>query len=54
MEKSLYEMPLGIDALQGPEIEIEVEDPKSMTIEIDGIEIDLAPPSGGEDEFDDN
>jgi hypothetical protein len=54
MEKSLYEMPLGIDALQGPEIEIEVEDPKSMTIEIDGIEIDLAPPSEGEDEFDDN
>ena len=55
MEKSLYEMPQGIDALaQGPEIEIEVEDPKSMTIEIDGIEIDLSPPSGSEDKFDDN
>jgi hypothetical protein len=54
MEKSLYEMPQGIDALQGPEIEIEVEDPKSMSIEIDGIEIDLTPPTGGEDEFDDN
>ena len=54
MEKSLYEMPKGIDALQGPEIEIEVEDPKSMTIEIDGIEIDLAPPKGEEDQFDDN
>jgi hypothetical protein len=53
MEKSLYEMPQGIDALQGPEIEIEVEDPKSMSIEIDGIEIDLTPPAG-EDEFDDN
>ena len=54
MEKSLYEMPKGIDALQGPEIEIEVENPDSMSIEIDGIEIDLTPPTGGEDEFDDN
>jgi hypothetical protein len=54
MEKSLYEMPLGIDALQGPEIEVEVENPESMSIEIDGIEIDLTPPTGGEDQFDDN
>jgi len=54
MEKSLYEMPKGIDALQGPEIEIEVENPESMSIEIDGIEIDLTPPTGGEDEFDSN
>ena len=54
MEKSLYEMPKGIDALQGPEIEIEVENPESMSIEIDGIEIDLTPPTGGDDEFDSN
>lgn len=54
MEKSLYEMPKGIEALEGPEIEIEVENPESMKIEIDGIEIDLNPPSGGGDEFDDN
>jgi hypothetical protein len=54
MEKSLYEMPQGIDALQGPEIEIEVENPESMSIEIDGIEIDLTPPSEGGDEFDSN
>jgi len=54
MEKSLYEMPRGIDALEGPEIEIEVENPESMSIEIDGIEIDLTPPSGKEDQFDDN
>jgi hypothetical protein len=53
MEKSLYEMPQGIDSLT-PDIEIEVEDPKSMSIEIDGIEIDLTPPSGKEDNFDDN
>jgi len=54
MEKSLYEMPEGIEALEGPEIEIEVENPESMSIEIDGIEIDLTPPTGGGDEFDDN
>lgn len=54
MEKSLYEMPKGIESLEGPEIEIEVENPESMSIEIDGIEIDLTPPKGGEDQFDDN
>jgi hypothetical protein len=53
MEKSLYEMPKGIESLEGPEIEIEVENPESMSIEIDGIEIDLTPPKG-EDQFDDN
>ena len=52
MEKSLYEMPKGIETLE-PEIEIEVENPESMSIEIDGIEIDLTPPAG-EDEFDSN
>jgi hypothetical protein len=54
MEKSLYEMPKGIESLEGPEIEIEVENPESMSIEIDGIEIDLTPPKGEDDEFDDN
>jgi hypothetical protein len=53
MEKSLYEMPVGIDSLD-PDIEIEIENPESLSIEIDGIEIDLTPPSGGGDEFDDN
>jgi len=53
MEKSLYEMPQGIDSLT-PDVEIEVENPESMSIEIDGIEIDLTPPSGKEDNFDDN
>jgi hypothetical protein len=52
MEKSLYEMPKGIESLE-PDIEIEVENPESMSIEIDGIEIDLTPPTE-EDEFDSN
>lgn len=54
MEKSLYEMPKGIESLEGPEVEIEVENPESMSIEIDGIEIDLTPPKGEDDEFDSN
>jgi hypothetical protein len=53
MEKSLYEMPKGIETLE-PAIEIEVENPESMSIEIDGIEIDLTPPADGGDNFDDN
>ena len=53
MEKSLYAMPQGLETLEGPEIEIEVENPESMKIEIDGIEIDLNPPEN-EDEFSDN
>jgi hypothetical protein len=52
MEKSLYKMPQGIESLE-PDIEIEVENPESMSIEIDGIEIDLTPPTD-EDEFDSN
>jgi hypothetical protein len=52
MEKSLYEMPQGIESLE-PDIAIEVENPESMSIEIDGIEIDLTPPTD-EDEFDSN
>ena len=53
MEKSLYEMPQGIESLE-PDIEIEVENPESMKIEIGGIEIDLTPPAEGGDNFDDN
>jgi len=53
MEKSLYQAPSGIDSLDGG-IEIEVENPESMSINIGGIEIDLNPPSENEDEFDSN
>jgi len=53
MEKSLYQAPSGIDSLDGG-IEIEVENPESMSINIGGVEIDLNPPSENEDEFDSN
>ena len=40
IEKSLYEAPQGLEALEAmndaPEIEIEIEDPESVTIGIDG------------------
>jgi hypothetical protein len=54
MEKSLYQAPTGIESLEGPDIEVEVEDPKSMSINIDGIEIDLNPTDEKDDEFDSN
>ena len=53
MEKSLYSAPLGIDSIVPDEfdtgsegIEIEIEDPESVSVGIGGLEIDLMP---GED-----
>ena len=41
IEKSLYAAPMGLDELEaqdaaGPEIEIEIEDPESVTLSADG------------------
>jgi hypothetical protein len=43
--KSLYAAPQGLDSLmdEAPDIEIEVENPESMSIGIDGMEIELIP-----------
>jgi hypothetical protein len=44
MEKGLYQLPEGIEALADqPDIEIEVVDPKEMHIAIGGMEIDIMP-----------
>jgi hypothetical protein len=48
IEKSLYQAPMGLDQLD-PAIQIEIENPDSVTIEIDGMEIEIIP--GGEDDF---
>ena len=51
IHKSLYQAPQGLDSLESePDIEIEIEDPESVTI--NGMEIEI----GGEEEegFDDN
>jgi hypothetical protein len=51
MEKSLYAAPIGIEQeSEMPDIEIEIEDPESVKIGIDGLEIEI----GKEDNFDEN
>lgn len=56
IDKALYQAPVGIDALaeQEPEMEIEIVDPESVTIGIDGLEIEIEPMEEGEDDFDAN
>ena len=41
--KSLYAAPQGLEALDTPDIEIEIEDPDSVTIGAGGLEIILEP-----------
>ena len=54
IEKSLYQAPVGIDSLtEEPAIEIEIEDPESVTIGIGDLEIQLGK-DGSDDDFDDN
>ena len=45
IDKALYQLPQGIEALavEEPEIEIEIEDPESVKIGIDGMEIEIEP-----------
>ena len=51
IEKSLYQAPQGIESLDAPDIEIEIEDPESVHISMDGLEIDI---ENEEEGFDDN
>jgi len=42
IDKALYEAPQGLAAIdQAPPVEIEIEDPESVSIKMDGLEIDL-------------
>jgi hypothetical protein len=56
MEKSLYAAPTGLSdsSSMGPEIEIEVEDPKAMHIGIGDLELDIEPGEGTAEDFDAN
>lgn len=56
IEKSLYEAPLGLDALanQEPDIEIEVEDPEALRISLEGEEILDIEKGDMDEEFDEN
>lgn len=51
IDKSLYQAPQGIEALAGaePDIEIEIEDPESVEIKMDGLEIELSDDENSEE-----
>ena len=51
IEKSLYAAPMGIESLAEPDIEIEIEDPESVTIKTGDVEIEIG---SIEDDFDAN
>jgi len=56
ISKGLYAAPQGLDLIDNtvPEIEIEIEDPESVSIGIGGLEIDLLPANDSAEEFDEN
>jgi hypothetical protein len=56
IDKGLYQAPMGLEelALGEPEIEIEIEDPESVKIGIDGMEISFGPEVETSDDFDAN
>jgi hypothetical protein len=56
IEKSLYQAPVGLEELAAdePDIEIEIVDPESVTIGMDGLEIEIDPDAEDEDDFDAN
>jgi hypothetical protein len=56
IEKSMYALPQGLEAAAAAmePIEIEIEDPESVTIGIDGLEIEIKPEKETADDFDAN
>ena len=56
IDKGLYQAPVGIEELaaETPDIEIEIEDPESVTVGIDGLEIRMEPEAETAEDFDAN
>lgn len=54
IDKSLYQAPVGVAEDAQPGIEIEIENPDSVSIDMDGIEIDLAPAPKTAEDFEAN
>lgn len=55
IDRALYAAPMGIESMaEAAPIEIEIEDPESVTINIDGMEIELEPGKESAEEFDAN
>lgn len=54
LEKALYQAPQGLNDLEEAPIEIEIENPDSVHIGIDGMEIDIEPAPQTPEDFDAN
>ena len=55
MDKGLYQAPMGLsDLAEQPELEIEIEDPEALSIQVGDIEIDLKPRKETAEDFDAN
>ena len=56
IDKGLYQAPQGLEAIAEEEepIEIEIEDPESVSIHADGLDIEIEPGKEEDDEFNDN
>jgi hypothetical protein len=56
IEKGLYAAPQGLGQAMGeePDLEVEIEDPESVTIGMDGLEIEIDPQEMGDDDFEEN
>jgi len=54
MDKSLYQAPQGISDLMEPDLEIEIEDPESVSLHMGDIDIDLKPQKETAQDFDAN
>ena len=54
MDKSLYQAPQGISDLMEPDLEIEIEDPESVSLHMGDIDIDLKPQKETAEDFDAN
>ena len=53
-DRALYQAPQGIETLEAEPIEIEIEDPESVSIAMDGIEIEIEPGEETAEDFDAN
>lgn len=54
MEKGLYAAPQGLSDLAGPDIEIEIENPDAVDINMDGLSIHMEPEERTAEDFDAN
>lgn len=54
MDKGLYQAPMGMEMEEGPELEIEIENPDSLTLGLGDIEIQLKPEKETAENFDAN